>query len=1070
MSIIESNLRSKYAKTPLFFHYMNDSLNITSNVLFISCLGGNPYYEKKQNVRDIILKITFQYLEVLYCDNANLKASTLIQIFEILEKEETPKGDALISYLLFIREWITENTKLLEDVVMVSKICSLLLECLVSQNSKYNTATILIMEILPRLTKTKEKIFEENQNTVLSLLFSHKFCSAVRDINGTRMKKFFDDIETCSDLFEVGKLTLQISKPQVRFVQFYLAALNACIEGCNSFTENFCQKLFTPSVLHHVLKMRGLSLEVKHAITDYILEAFLKTNLAQSFDTIYIIEEFMKDLIDEFDEGIKTLLDQSEDYAQMADVLIINEMMCVPFETVLEKYLAKISEFFETVVALELPEFCFESLSGKFEKNVRSILNILDPTLPKLSIDMRKKFATLAENISKISLLGICDQEKKEAILLYSKHSEGTNHLIGFLGRKTMQKQSPFESQKQKGVGAPSLEPILKELSQLGLSTEIKNNDEDNFKEICDDLMEIDEHEWPESTIQSISSSLLYSLSMTENIHSIDVKIYMFCIRLLKYYIDKVQEDDVNEIKDRQTDLVKREIVSVMCRIFCGVKKDEIRCECIGFFISLLKGGNKTAQMKFLEVIENDKSGAFFSHIYRIINSNMKQLSKIGKIRREEGISSMFAEKIFDNVSENRLLLLLKEKDLTDQCTSLFRFLQLLCEGHNNLLQTKMQQQGGNFKDVNFLSLSVITYGLLQKFVDEHIEKMLSQILDFLIESLQGPNRENQDFIFRSKFFEFMNDYMLELDIVGELKEEYKKNCLELIIKKSVGVVNSLLDGNTNRTEYFVELDKFVRIEKLMTFLSNEFTKYLENNSITTRNPQEVITHIKSPVFDEDLTQIFQTFFLIKYIVVSIKDEYQQFFTNLIGDEYLTFVFFEKHSSSIEIIFNDELELIFFILQPASTLVSEEDKQLFLDTVRRDTHINKLSDLLSYSHRFMLLMDNNNHTGKSGGWFVRTSQKIYDRINKVIIWTTFIYAILMFFIDNYGSEGFLSLKDDGWIFVIGRYTLLIMCIVRILVYCIAVAKVRITERWGELFIKYKRALETAVIKGYLAFK
>lgn len=296
--IIKSNFRLEYARTPPIFHYINESLNISDNVLFISGLADSrplpPADEPFCELRAMVFQRVLQYLEILLIDNSKLKSACYHLLLEAIQNPALLEGGNLINFLLMTRQHVTDNERLLEDPQQVGKVCSFLLDCLISQEEKYSPTTILILDILPKLTRVKEKILIENQNIVLSLLFSSRYCSAVRDINGGKLEKFLLQFERKSNYYQIDIKSVKVTIPQVRFVHFYLVALNACIVGCNSYTENFCQMLFSPRILHQVLKLRDIGHEVKEAVADFILETYLKTDIAQSADTIYIIEDLMK--------------------------------------------------------------------------------------------------------------------------------------------------------------------------------------------------------------------------------------------------------------------------------------------------------------------------------------------------------------------------------------------------------------------------------------------------------------------------------------------------------------------------------------------------------------------------------------------------------------------------------------------------------------------------------------------------------------------------------------------------------------------------------------------------------
>lgn len=85
-----------------------------------------------------------------------------------------------------------------------------------------------------------------------------------------------------------------------------------------------------------------------------------------------------------------------------------------------------------------------------------------------------------------------------------------------------------------------------------------------------------------------------------------------------------------------------------------------------------------------------------------------------------------------------------EEKQELKYFKRLFRFLQLLCEGHNNKLQNFLRQQ--NFpsgRSIDFVFYSAIIFSNFIKFVNIHSLNVCEQVLDFIIESVQGPCPEN---------------------------------------------------------------------------------------------------------------------------------------------------------------------------------------------------------------------------------------------------------------------------------------------------------------------------------------
>jgi hypothetical protein len=95
---------------------------------------------------------------------------------------------------------------------------------------------------------------------------------------------------------------------------------------------------------------------------------------------------------------------------------------------------------------------------------------------------------------------------------------------------------------------------------------------------------------------------------------------------------------------------------------------------------------------------------------------------------------------------------------------SCYRLLQLFCEGHYIDMQEylRVQKQGGqiNVKSINFISQIAMHFGIFIRIINSECIKVGSQLLDFLIESLQGPCLNNQQCLTSSKIVDFIKELM----------------------------------------------------------------------------------------------------------------------------------------------------------------------------------------------------------------------------------------------------------------------------------------------------------------------
>lgn len=75
--------------------------------------------------------------------------------------------------------------------------------------------------------------------------------------------------------------------------------------------------------------------------------------------------------------------------------------------------------------------------------------------------------------------------------------------------------------------------------------------------------------------------------------------------------------------------------------------------------------------------------------------------------------------------------------------------------------------------------------------------------------------------------------------------------------------------------------------------------------------------------------------------------------------------FFKKNTRSIEVIFMNKNKKIFFPLNVTCQYLKKEVKEEFLETVNRDTPINKLSGMMNESNIILDSMIQNNKMNKS---------------------------------------------------------------------------------------------------------
>ncbi|XP_051973037.1 LOW QUALITY PROTEIN: ryanodine receptor 1 [Xyrauchen texanus] len=227
--------------------------------------------------------------------------------------------------------------------------------------------------------------------------------------------------------------------------------------------------------------------------------------------------------------------------------------------------------------------------------------------------------------------------------------------------------------------------------------------------------------------------------------------------------------------------------------------------------ISILNGGNCEVQQKMLEYLKDKKDVGFFLSVQALMQTcSVLDLNAFERQNKAEGLGMVSEEGTSEKVMAD------------DEFTcDLFRFLQLLCEGHNNDFQNYLRTQTGSTTTINIIICTVDYLLRLQEsisdfywyysgkdIIDEPGKRNFSkamavakQVFNSLTEYIQGPCTGNQQSLTHSRLWDavvgFLHVFahmMMKLaqdsSQIGLLKE------LLDLQKDMVVMLLSLLEGN----------------------------------------------------------------------------------------------------------------------------------------------------------------------------------------------------------------------------------------------------------------------------------
>ncbi|KAM5146539.1 LOW QUALITY PROTEIN: ryanodine receptor 1 [Mantella aurantiaca] len=233
--------------------------------------------------------------------------------------------------------------------------------------------------------------------------------------------------------------------------------------------------------------------------------------------------------------------------------------------------------------------------------------------------------------------------------------------------------------------------------------------------------------------------------------------------------------------------------------------------------ISILNGGNAAVQQKMLDYLKDKREVGFFQSVQALMQTcSVLDLNAFERQNKAEGLGMVTEDGTIINREQGEKVM------ADDQFTQdLFRFLQLLCEGHNNDFQNYLRTQTGNTTTINIIICTVDYLLRLQEsisdfywyysgkdIIDEQGKRNFSkamsvakQVFNSLTEYIQGPCTGNQQSLAHSRLWDavvgFLHVFahmMMKLaqdsSQIGLLKE------LLDLQKDMVVMLLSLLEGN----------------------------------------------------------------------------------------------------------------------------------------------------------------------------------------------------------------------------------------------------------------------------------
>ncbi|CAG9530378.1 unnamed protein product [Cercopithifilaria johnstoni] len=279
--------------------------------------------------------------------------------------------------------------------------------------------------------------------------------------------------------------------------------------------------------------------------------------------------------------------------------------------------------------------------------------------------------------------------------------------------------------------------------------------------------------------------------------------------------LDQAQKEEISQALRAEQAVLADRGAAIMCLMYLSASNGEpsdMVAEALQLGIHLLSGGNSKIQEMLINYLQLKKDVRFFTSLAGLMNKcSVLNLEMFERQIKAEGLG-MGAE-LAAAANQN-----LNDSEFT---CSLFRFLQLTCEGHNLEFQNYLRAQPGHTTSVNLINCTVDYLLRLQESVmdfywhysskdviDESGKEyflrainVCSQVFNTLTESIQGPCTGNQMTLANSRLWDAINGFFF---LFAHMMEKLYKNSTQLELlreflnlqKDMIVLMLSMLEGN----------------------------------------------------------------------------------------------------------------------------------------------------------------------------------------------------------------------------------------------------------------------------------
>jgi hypothetical protein len=1014
-----------------------------------------------------------------------------------------------------IKEMVTNNRTLLLNEVKIKKLINILCQSLESLPNT-DIKKSYTMTILSQLVKYKEFILSKNQNAILSAIISKEFANIRPKTDSQELENDLSQLarnkmlQRNIKLINNDKVKVLVIPTQVTYFIAYISVLTSCAEGKNAFSENICQNLISLETLYKLVYVGDYCIVLKYALLEYFYHVYLDTERDIPFHILEVFLSIVKNLLDQFEFYSKKKYQENDDNVENnEDFMILLSDSYIHFSKWVEDYLLLLIKCFVNVVRRNLNLIADSEPARDYEKHILSLVDFVQIALEKFQNEtISSRLVKLVREIYSKNMTGpIADKIKEKHRSIIDGKRE-TNEMPG--GNTTERKKRKTTIMGRLQTLTPGGNSTFRKYEAIVegyfRSDKFDYLCNEEFTQLVKQLTVFDTTSSVESQYISLDlffQSLMSYLSPT-NEHP-EEDIYLRTMRIFRRYLEftgthlayKPMIDwEVSQWKNfqaavepQQNRLVGLGLIKMICEVIQNMDSNAIIQETMLLATSLLFGGNSAAQQAFLEDFTKDEDSLVLdklrsqlSDAFEVVKKNMREQNSLSLrlfyVKFDSNISQREAHEA--EIEEGRnLLSIRKEIERVEEkyslCKYIFKFLQLLCEGHNKDLQNLLRQQNAESaastqNSINFIALTANFWGSYTKFVNPACVDLGSLILSFIVESVQGPCELNQREFYQHKVVDFskdfMNDFCSDRDFDCRGFKGFDKEQLHALITKNIIMLDSILEANQDKAIYEYighNIDPAYLIKKLTSQFQEIFShvdllKHSHGGKIISADIFRKF--VKFETFEEEFSEAFQIFFFIQNIEEN-TGLYKKVLKELKPQQKLAYDFFLQNSGHIELIFQGNIQRIYFMIHPICRFLDDNQKKLFLDNVKRDTPNEKITDFLTQAPSMFDRMDHISILNSRISFFSEGTLSFVRDVCFFIILCINLY-IFFTFRKRVDHMSYVTESNDYSnliLFILGVAHIVTSSFM-IFLWLFLNAKLVLMEGWRERFNRYKKMLPT----------